>query len=259
MKKYFHIALGTVFLFSITAQAQVDSDVNVSKTIENANTDPNIKLKLVTVESPEKAEPVFHSGIFGIRFMPTISSIKVQNSDGAGVTGNAVVKYGYGALLGFSLNNHVGMQVEVLYNTLSQKYADHTFNREININYVQVPLLLSLNTNRIKMVNLNFVVGPQWGINVGSSVNTTGVGNGNSNMQAVLSVKKNDFAIAYGAGLDFAINPARTIRIDLGFRGTMGIMDASDRTKTLGINEYYILREKQMQSYAGYIGLTFLL
>lgn len=250
---------GTAFLFSMPTQAQINSNINANKSTDVAIIVPETKMTVVIDEIPEESEPALHSGIFGVRFMPTISSLKVQNSDGAGVSGNAVLSYGYGGFLGFNVNKHIGVQVEVLYNTLSQKYKDHTFDRQIDINYVNVPLLLSLNTNRINVVNLNFVVGPQWGVNVGSKVKTSGTGNGNSNSIAVLSVKKNDFSIAYGAGLDFSINQARTIRIDLGFRGAMGVTDVSDRSKTLGPNEYYILREKQTQSYSAYIGLTFLL
>jgi|GEM_PF-1364765 len=259
MKKCFYILSGAAFLLSLTMQAQTNSDSDTNKDKGGTSKALDTKMTIVADEPPEKSEPAFHNGIFGVRFMPTISSIKVQNSDGSGVSGSAVVSYGYGGLLGFNLNKHIGLQVEVLYNTLSQKYQDHTFDRQININYVNVPLLLSLNTNRINVVNFNLVAGPQWGINVGSSVNTTGTGNGNSDTQAILSVKKNDFGIAYGAGLDFSVNPARTIRIDLGFRGVMGLTDVGDQSKPLDANSYYILREKQTQRYSAYIGLTFLL
>lgn len=251
MKKYIYIAVGTMFLLS-TSEAQENTN---SVTSDNFSKD----IILVTEEITDKPVPAFPVMVLGIRFMPTASNIKVQNSDGNAVDGNIVPSYGYGGLLGFNFTKHVGLQLEVLYNTLSQKYADHTLDREIDINYVNVPLLLSLNVNRTNAFNISLVVGPQLGINVGSSVTTRGTANGNTNTKAVLAVKENDFGIAYGGGVDFGLNAARTIRFDIGFRGVNGLVDVGDRSEKLETGSYYILQKKRTQTYAGYIGFTFLL
>lgn len=251
MKKYIHVAVGTMFLLS-TSQAQVNTD-------NNAGNNFSKDIILVTEEVTEKPVRDFPVMVLGVRFMPTTSDLKVQNSDGNTVEGSAILSYGYGGLLGYNFNKHMGLQVEVLYSTLSQKYADHTLDREIDINYVNIPVLLSLNVNRTNAVNLNVVVGPQLGINVGSSVKTSGTANGNTSTTAVLAVKENDFGVAYGGGLDFGLNAARTIRFDIGFRGVTGLIDISDRSKTLETDSYYILQKKRTQTYAGYIGFTFLL
>ena len=273
MKKYISIAVGTAFLLS-TSQAQISLDISSNKngggvdevseiktTSKNsAGTAVVSKIKTITVteEVPQDVEPTFDNGIFGIRFMPTISDIKVQDSDGNTAKGDAVVSYGYGALVGFNFNKHIGIQAEVMYSTLSQKYKDRTLDRQIDINYVNIPLLLSINTNRINVVNLNLVVGPQLGINVGSSIKTSGTtnGNGTADAQAVLAVKSNDLGVAYGAGLDFALNKARNIRLDVGFRGVMGLLDVSDRSETIETDSFYILQKKQTQSYSGYVGFA---
>jgi hypothetical protein len=251
MKKYIYVAAGTMFLLS-TSQAQVNTNSSIS---DNFSKD----IILVTEEITDKPVPAFPVMVLGIRFMPTTSNIKVQNSDGNSVDGDIVLSYGYGGLLGFNFTKHVGLQLEVLYNTLSQKYADHTLDREIDINYINVPLLLSLNVNRTNAFNINLAVGPQLGVNVGSSVTTRGTANGNTNTKAVLAVKENDFGIAYGAGVDFGLNAARTIRFDIGFRGVNGLVDVSDRSEKLETGSYYILQKKRTQTYAGYIGFTFLL
>lgn len=251
MKNYIYVAVGTMFLLS-TVQAQVKSNSSIS---DNFSKD----IILVTEEITDKPVPDFPVMLLGIRFMPTTSNIKVQNSDGNSVKGDVVLSYGYGGLLGFNFTKHVGLQLEVLYSTLSQKYADHTLDREIDINYVNVPLLLSLNVNRTNAFNINLVVGPQLGINVGSSVTTRGTANGNTNTKAVLAVKENDLGIAYGGGVDFGLNAARTIRFDIGFRGVNGLIDVSDRSEKLETGSYYILQKKRTQTYAGYIGFTFLL
>lgn len=257
MKKYIHVAAGTMFLFS-TSQAQVNTDNSPNTNSGGAAAVSEIKTIPMVEEISRDPDPAFRNGIFGIRFMPTISKIKVQDSDGNTVNGEAVVSLGYGGLLGFNFNKHVGIQAEVIYSTLSQKYKDHTLDRQIDITYVNIPLLLSLNTNRINVVNLNLVVGPQLGINVGSSVTTSGAPNGNANTEAVLAVKKTDFGVAYGAGLDFALNKARTIRLDIGARGVLGLLDVSDRSGTMETNSYYILQKDQTEAYSGYIGFLLL-
>lgn len=251
MKKYIYVAAGTVFLLS-TSQAQVNTNNNAGNNFAK-------DIVLVTEEIAEKPVPAFPVMLLGIRFMPTTSDIKVQNADGNNVEADVVLSYGYGGLLGYNFTKHMGLQLEVLYSTLSQKYADHTLDREIDINYVNIPLLFSLNVNRTNAVNLNVVLGPQLGVNVGSKVTTSGTANGNTNTKAVLAVKENDFGIAYGAGIDFGLNAARTIRFDIGFRGVTGLIDISDRSKTLETDSYYILQKKRTQTYAGYIGFTFLL
>jgi len=251
MKKFVHIVIGTTILFS-RSLAQVNTDSNAANNFSK-------DIILVTEEITDKPVSAFPAMVLGIRFMPTTSNIKVQNSDGNSVDGDIVLSYGYGGLLGFNFTKHLGLQLEVLYNTLSQKYADHTLDREIDINYVNVPLLLSLNVNRTNAFNINLAIGPQLGVNVGSSVTTRGSINGNTNRKAVLAVKENDFGIAYGGGVDFGLNEARTIRFDIGFRGVNGLIDVSDRSEKLETGSYYILQKKRTQTYSGYIGFTFLL
>ncbi len=230
MKKYIYVAISTVVFFAQTTQAQDSNQVTYK-------TDPK--------------------GIFGVRFMPSVSSISVRNFDGS-VGGDFVLGYGFGGLFGFNFNQHAGIQLEIIYNQLSQKYQDHNLSRRIDINYINIPLLLSLNTNRLKPVNFNIVAGPQFGVNVGARLMTTGTPNGNSNTNAILAVKKSDFGIAYGAGLDFGLNHMHTIRLDVGFRGVMGLVDVSDRSGTLQTNSYYILQKNHIETYSAYAGLTFL-
>jgi len=191
----------------------------------------------------------------GLRIMPTISSFEMTSSDGNRVSGGATLGYGIGGLLGFNTSEHVGFQLEFIYNSLSQKYVDRTYERKVNLDYINFPLLLSLNTGKTKPVNLNFVIGPQFGLSVGSSVTTTG-GDGSSNTEAVVVVKKGDFGFAYGAGLDFGI--LKNIRLGVGFRGVFGLVDISDRSQTAVTNSYFVLEGTHIKTYSGYIGLSFL-
>lgn len=194
---------------------------------------------------------------FGLRLMPTVSSLEFNTSAGGTATGKATVGLGYGAFLGFNFSDNIGVQAEVIYNSLSQKYTEEDVEREINLKYVNIPVLLSLNTGKTRAINLNVVAGPQLGISVGSSFNESG-DNGNDPSLPVLSVKKGDLGLAYGAGLDFGINDARNIRLGIGFRGVYGLFDISDDSQGNTTDQYYLLDRTHIKTYSGYAGLSIL-
>jgi hypothetical protein len=266
--------LGLILLTTGIAFGQVNININtdstrtvaptpapVPDTVRVVEVDTVKEVRVVeaprpVVEEPaKKEEPTFKSGEFGLRFMPTFSTFKLQNADGRVVQGEMAVSYGYGGMLAIN-SKHVGLQLEVIYNELSQRYKDQDLERRIDINYLNVPLLLTLNTDKSKPVNFQVALGPQVGINVGSKVSTSG-GGGADTLQAAVALKQADFGFAYGAGFDFALNPMRTIKLNLGFRGVYGLIDISDNSKTKTTNSYYILGRTNVETYAGYLGLSF--
>ena len=194
---------------------------------------------------------------FGLRFMPTFSSFELKTSSGSTVKGTANFGFGAGAFLGFNITDHVGIQGEVIYSASSQKYKELDIERKVDLKYVNIPLLLSLNTGKTKAINLNIVAGPQIGISVGSSLRISG-GDITSSPNAVLAVKKGDLGFAYGAGFDFGINSARTIRLGLGYRGVLGLFDISDNSAAITTDSYYLLDRSHIKSNAIYGGLSIL-
>lgn len=197
-------------------------------------------------------------GEIGFRFMPTFTSFEMNTSSGGTVKGQVKLGYGIGGFLGFNFTRHVGIQAEVIYSSITQEYNENQVNRKINLRYVNIPLLLSLNTGKDKAVNFNVVGGPQLGIGVGSSIVTSGTNDAVVTSEALLSVKKSDLGLAYGAGLDFGLNKTQTMRLGLGFRGVYGLFDISDRSKTSTTNSYYVLDRTHLKTYAGYIGFSVL-
>lgn len=196
-----------------------------------------------------------HKVELGLRFMPTFSSLKLRSYNGEVVRGDATMSIGYGAFLGVNFSKNVGLQAEVNYNEISQKYKDRNLDRQVNINYLNVPILLSLNTDKTRMVNWNVVAGPQFGFNVGSN-STTGSSGETDNLHAEIAVKQNDVGLAYGTGLDFMLNKSRTIRLDLGYRGFYGLI--SGKTDSSGDNTYNVLVRASRKAHGGYGGVTFL-
>lgn len=203
------------------------------------------------------AAPDFHRVEFGFRFMPTVSAFKMKTSSGGVVQGQATLGYGIGGLVAFNFTNHVGVQAEIIYNSLTQKYKDAELDRTLKVKYVNFPLLLSLNTGKSKPVNLNFVIGPQIGYNIGSSVETSG-SNGSDTMQAIVVMKKADVGFAYGAGLEFALNETRTIRLDFGFRGVFGFLDISQPTTGTNTRTFNVIDRNNIKTYSAYTGIAFL-
>lgn len=192
---------------------------------------------------------------FGVRFMPTVSSFDLKSSSGGTIKGEATLGYGVGALLGFNFSDHLGVQGEVVYSSLNQKYKEADVERKINLKYLNIPLLLSFNSNKLAPVNFNIVAGPQIGISVGSAVFISG-GDG-TNSQALIAVKKGDLGLAYGAGFDFGLTPSGTFRLGLGFRGVYGLFDISDNNTSTTTESYYVLDRTHIKTYSAYAGLSF--
>jgi opacity protein-like surface antigen len=213
-----------------------------------ATTSSNVKAQDSGGETRKKVE-------FGLRLMPTFSKFETHTSDGGIVGGSARMGFGAGMFFGINFNNHVGIQTELIYSSISQKSIDNNINRKIVLKYVNVPLLLSLNTNKSKVINLNIVGGPQIGFNAGSSITLEGANNDNS-PQPLFSVKKNDFGFAYGAGLDFGLNASRTVRLGIGYRGVIGLIDISNRSKTEATDTYYVLERTLLKTNSAYAGLS---
>jgi len=196
-------------------------------------------------------------GEVGVRLMPTFSNFDAQSSTGGTIEGQVTLGWGFGAFVGFNFNEHIGIQVEGIYTTLSQKYVENDQENKVRLNYFNVPLLLSLNTGKDKSVNLNVVAGPQIGFSSGSKIESTG-GNDSLSTTAILSVKKGDLGFAYGAGLDFGLNPDKTLRFGIGFRGVFGLIDISDNNRTMTNDSYYLLDRTKVKTYAGYVGISYI-
>jgi hypothetical protein len=193
----------------------------------------------------------------GFRYMPTISSFQVYTQDNGRLHGNFSFSNGFGGFLGYNFSEHFGLQAEVIYSDIAQKYRDQNYDRKVTLNYINIPLLLSFNTGKFNPFNFNFSIGPQLGLNVGSRLDTYSE-QGTENVDAVLAVKKGDIGFAYGAGFDFGLNSASTIRLGLGFRGVYGLIDISDRSETQVTNSYFVLDRSHVETYSAYAGLSFI-
>lgn len=216
-----------------------------------------VAILLCTFSANAQDDVANQNAEFGIRFMPTFSAIKLKTSSGGSIHGDVTFGFGIGALLGFNISKHVGIQGEIIYSSIAQKTKEQNVERRINLRYINIPLLLSLNTGKSKAVNLNVVAGPQIGFNVGSSITISGTPDPN-NPEAVLAVKKSDLGLAYGLGVDFGLNAARTFRLGLGYRGVLGLFDISDNSGTVVTDSYYVLDRTNVKTNSAYLGISLL-
>lgn len=262
--------IALVFLSKVEAQVSDTVKIKESKetiiTYDSVQTTPKVPatdtvVKVVQpVQEPKNEhaneDPRFRPIEFGIRYMPTFSSMTLRTYEGDVVKGETTMSNGYGVMLGVN-SRHVGLQGEVNYLKISQKYRDRNLDRVVDISYLNIPVLLSLNTDKSKMINWNVVAGPQFGINIGAETSSSGSGSTDS-LKAVVAIKKGDVGLAYGTGLEFMLNKTRSFRLDLGFRGFYGLVDMSEKTTGNDPNTYNVVVKASRKAYGGYLGLTFL-
>lgn len=204
----------------------------------------------------KKAErPPLRHGEFGVRYMPTFSSISLRTSSGEVIQGGATMSHGYGLMLAGNFTKNVGIQTELNYLEITQKYKDKNLDRQVDVAYLNVPILLSVNTDKSRIVNLNFVAGPQLGFNVGSSIKSSGTEE-TETVKAVVGASGTDIGLAYGTGLEVALNRMHTVRLDLGYRGFYGLIDGNANQSSSNPDTYNVLVKASRKSHAAYLGLT---
>lgn len=214
-------------------------------------------LKAQDEPAVETKESSFSLVEFGFRFMPTVSKFSMSPTSGDNVQGEATFGYGIGGMLAINFTKNYGIQGEILYNSLSQKYKDQELDREVNVRYINLPILFSLNTGKGKQANLNFVFGPQFGSSIGSSIKSS-KGSDTDTLTYVLATKRTDFGFAYGTGAEFMLNEAKTRRLDLGFRGVYGLTNINRTITPTSDESTPIFESAKIRTNSMYIGFSFL-
>jgi hypothetical protein len=205
-----------------------------------------------------KEPPPLHRGEFGIRYMPLFTSLDLYTNNGNSATGVVTMQHGAGAMIGFNFSKNVGLQLEGNYYNASQTIRNQATGQtyDVDLGYLNFPVLLVLNTDKRRAINANVHGGPQFGLNVSSNVKTTGSGDYQA-VSATIATGNNDIGVAYGAGLEIALNKAHTLRLDLGYRGFYGLVDlgASETNHGDNATTYNIFVKGSRQANGAYLGL----
>ena len=250
MKSRNLILTSLISLLGVTTYAETNLEKDSVNVNQFTSSQPNEKL----FKDNSNEEELRHLE-FGVRYMPTFSSIDVHTHDGGVIDGSVSVSHGFGIMTALNLNKHIGIQAEANYYQITQKYSDRSFDNDLTINYLNIPVLLSLNTNKEARVNFNVVAGPQFGFTVGSKIKSSGVGPQDST-KAVVGLRKGDVGVAYGAGFEFALNPSHTFRLDVGYRGFYGLVNMDTEITQQG--NYNVIVNASRKTYGGYVGLAWM-
>ena len=209
-------------------------------------------------ESPKSLgiQQSYNNMEFGIKIMPSFASFTMKTFNGQSMEGDATHGYGYGISVGKNFSKNIGSEIDFIYNSFSKTYQDNNLKRTVTINYVNIPLLFCLSTDKSLPVNFNIVCGPQVGFNAGSKTKLS-VGSANDSLLGVLSMKQIDIDIAYGAGLDFSFSKSKYIHAGIGFRGAYGLTNIGNADNKPDANTYYLLDRTNIKTYSGYVSLTF--
>jgi hypothetical protein len=235
--------------------------VSISLPIVNAQDNYLPDSGLLNTTKQELQEDKSLSGFhFGLKFQPFINSLNFKGSDGQNASMEQTVNSGWGASLNYFFSPWIGLHLEVM--NMRQKFAfdDGLAKRRIDLNYIQIPLLLSVNTNLEKWVNLNLTAGPYIGLNTNTSINYENqlneVFSNGSAAVPVLIVNPLEVGVAYGAGLDFGFGEGQWLHLNMGYRGTMGLTNIQDQNIVLEGKEYGILAKTARNATAGfYVGV----
>lgn len=235
------VLISTTMFLSVATASENDPD-------KKPELKTGMNMKMINADYPD-----LRVVELGVHYMPTFYALDFNTDNGDIVEGSVTLSHGFGGMLGLNFSPHIGVQGEIDYYKATQKYKDQGASTTVDIKYLDIPVLLSLNTNKMARVNLNAVVGPQFGINIGSDINTDG---STGSATAVVAAKKGDIGAAFGAGLEFSLTEAHNVRIDLGYRGFYGFvkMDA-DQT---GTDTYNVVVSANRKTNAAYVRLTFL-
>jgi hypothetical protein len=246
-----------IALSAVTVSAQEGDTVKVKETqvVRDTVKQTQVVHDTVVKENKRHERPPLRRGEFGVRYMPTFSSLGLRTYNGEVVQGDLTMSQGFGLMLGVNLSKNIGIQAEASYLDVSQKYKDRNLDRQVNVSYLNIPIMLSVNTDKSRMVNLNFVAGPQFGVNLGSSIQTTG-NEETGTLRAVVGAKGTDVGVAYGTGLEFALSRNHCLRADLGYRGFYGLINGSVNQTSSNPDTYNVYVRGSRFSHAAYLGLT---
>ncbi|MBA3899221.1 MAG: PorT family protein [Bacteroidetes bacterium] len=197
----------------------------------------------------------------GLRYMPTFSDLDFAVENGE-VEAGGELNHGFGLSLNYYFTNFFGTHLEINYTGFEYTFRDGDQETRVNINYINIPLLASYNTNLGRRVNWNLHAGPYLGINTGANLTTEDVGTTNGTTTGtttgVIHVRPADIGVAYGTGLDFGFGQTQWFHIRVGYRGSAGLIELSDNDATIDNDQFnVVLTRSRLITNGAYIGVMF--
>ena len=191
-----------------------------------------------------------------ISYNSVFSVWNTVNTEGKKQYGDPYAGYGISLFYTSIINRFFSIQTGMLYHNMGYEVSmEKHRNYELELTNLQIPVMATLNTDKFACFNYSVFVGPQFTYNITSTyvkpISTVAL---RDTSQVILSVANVDFGIAYGAGADIALNKAKTLRIDMGYRGSLGFTDRSGpESETNQVN--IIPENTTINTFGGYVGM----
>jgi hypothetical protein len=191
---------------------------------------------------------------FGVRYQPFLSKMNFISQTNSRIIPDETINQGWGASLNYYGSNYFAIHVEIINQRQKFSFRDAGFQNTVDLNYVNMPILASLNSNYGRAINVNVAAGPYLGFN--TNVQTTTNGQANGKGTPILIANPLDFGAAYGAGLDFAFGTGSWLHLNLGYRGTLGFTNIKDSNIILDETQYSIIGKNARNRTNGlYVGI----
>jgi uncharacterized protein YraI len=169
------------------------------------NQQPTVKPTTTIKEQPKTVEP--RSQATSHAAPPTygvIAGIALAQLSGKNSTDNLSMRFGFtaGALAFFRLKNNFGFQPEILYAMKGAVKKSGDSESTVHLDYIDLPLLFRMTLPTGKNLSPYLTIGPVLSYNLQAIV----MQSGSNSVQEITDVKKLDYGISVGGGVQFAIS-----------------------------------------------------
>lgn len=158
-------------------------------------------------------------------------------------------------------NRFFSIQSGLQYQSLNFKLGpDRNSLYEVQLEKIIIPLVFTFNSDLCKQVNFSLFSGPLMGALVNSHLKSISVDEINRGTAiTIISVKKVDFGIMYGAAMEISFDKFHIVKFSIGGRGSYGISDIYN-VGDIGSNQSNIIpKNSSIKTFGGFIGLKFAL
>jgi len=149
------------------------------------------------------------------------AGLNSATTGGANVSSQSITSFNAGMFATFNVAGLLALQPELLYTVKGYK-VNYPVADEIGpistgsgtvtakISYLEIPVLLKLNTSSLRIIAPNIFAGPE----VAFKLSSKGLIGASSNEEDLQNVNSTDFGIIFGAGININL-PTTTIMVDL--------------------------------------------
>ncbi len=213
----------------------------------------------ITAQEFEMLEPL-HKKELSANYSRVFATLDNKISEDQTLYGKPAPGYGINLMYTGIINRFFSFQTGIIYHSMKYELVgDQKIHYNIQLDRINIPILFTLNSDICKIINYSLFAGPQMSRTINSNFENFNFPNNThrDTSQTILSVNNDDYGIAYGASADIAINKSRTIRIEIGGRGSFGFANIAGSVEDESNQENILANNTTIKTFGGYMGLKF--